>query len=73
MLDSQANSELLVVSNPGSTARLVSELSLTLYMNPWPVDDTRWAPAPRQSTSILADLPQTGGPFLRCARQLRFT
>ncbi|PMS21571.1 hypothetical protein C0Z18_06815 [Trinickia dabaoshanensis] len=52
VLDSQADSELVFVSNPGSPTQSVSELFLTLYTNPWPVDDTRWAPASSQSMLV---------------------
>ena len=48
VLDSQADSELVFVSNPGAANQSVKELFLTLYSNPWPVDDTRWAPASSQ-------------------------
>lgn len=52
VLDSQADSELVFVSNPGAANQSVKELFLTLYTNPWPVDDTRWAPASSQSMLI---------------------
>ncbi len=52
VLDSQADSEIVFVSNPGSATQSVSELFLTLYTNPWPVDDTRWAPASSQSMLV---------------------
>ena len=52
VLDSQADSELVFVSNPGAANQSVKELFLTLYTNPWPVDDTRWAPASSQSMLV---------------------
>lgn len=52
VLDSQADSELVFVSNPGGVNQAVTELFLTLYTNPWPVDDTRWAPASSQSMLV---------------------
>ncbi len=48
VLDSQADSELVFISNPGTANQSVKELFLTLYTNPWPVDDTRWAPSSSQ-------------------------
>lgn len=33
-------------------------LPLTLYGNPWPVDDTRWSPATGNSFMLVADNPQ---------------
>lgn len=44
VLDSQADSELVFVNHPGKADQSAKELFLTLYSNPWPVDDTRWAP-----------------------------
>lgn len=52
VLDSQADSELVFVSNPGTANQAVSELFLSLYTNPWPVDDTRWAPASSQAMLV---------------------
>ncbi len=53
VLDSQQDSELVFVTNPGAS-QVVSVLPLTLYGNPWPVDDTRWAPS-GNSFMLLSD------------------
>ena len=53
VVDSQQDSELVFVQNPGA-GQTVSVLPLTLYGNPWPVDDTRWAPT-GSSYMLLAD------------------
>ncbi|CAE6732185.1 hypothetical protein [Paraburkholderia haematera] len=53
VVDSQQDSELVFVSNPGAN-QSVSVLPLTLYGNSWPVDDTRWAPS-GNSFMLLAD------------------
>jgi hypothetical protein len=53
VIDSQQDSELVFVANPGPS-QSVSVLPLTLYGNAWPVDDTRWAPA-GNSFMLLAD------------------
>jgi hypothetical protein len=53
VVDSQQDSELVIIKNPGAT-QTVSVLPLTLYGNPWPVDDTRWAPS-GNSFMLLAD------------------
>jgi hypothetical protein len=42
VVDSQQDSELVFIHSPGAS-QTVSVLPLTLYGNPWPVDDTRWA------------------------------
>ncbi|HLY73733.1 MAG TPA: hypothetical protein VKU80_06400, partial [Planctomycetota bacterium] len=43
VLDSQSDSLLVTIHNPG-VAQTVTSLSLTLFGNPWPVDDTRFVP-----------------------------
>lgn len=43
VLDSQQDSELVFIHSPGA-GQSVSVLQVTLYGNPWPVDDVRWAP-----------------------------
>lgn len=53
VVDSQQDSELVFVTNPGAN-QSVSVLPLTLYGNSWPVDDTRWAPS-GSSFMLLAD------------------
>ena len=55
VLDSQGDSTLVFVTNPGPSQTL-KELFLTLYTNPWPVDDTRWAPASSQFM-LVTDTP----------------
>lgn len=56
VLDSQADSELVFITNPGPS-QTIKQLILSLYGNPWPVDDTRWAPA--STTGLLVvDTPQ---------------
>lgn len=44
VLDSQQDSELVFIHAPGA-GQTVSVLPLTLYGNPWPVDDTKWTVA----------------------------
>lgn len=50
VLDSQADSKLVFIKNPGSASQSVSVLTLTLFNDKdgpnTPVDDTRWVPAP---------------------------
>ena len=53
VLDSQQDSELVFVKNPGAN-QVVSVLPLTLYGNAWPVDDTRWAPG-GNAVMLLSD------------------
>jgi hypothetical protein len=55
VVDSQQDSELVFIQNPGA-AQVVSVLPLSLYGNPWPVDDTRWAPN-GSSYMLLSDNP----------------
>ncbi len=45
VIDSQQDSELVFIKNPGQSGMAASVLPITLYGNPWPIDDTRWAPA----------------------------
>lgn len=56
VLDSQADSELVFITNPGPSQTL-KQLILNLYGNPWPVDDTRWAPA-NASGLLVVDTSQ---------------
>lgn len=58
VIDSQQDSELVFVSGIGTNAQAVSVLPLTLYGNPWPVDDMRWSPPSGNSSMLLADNPQ---------------
>lgn len=55
VVDSQQDAELVFVKSPGAS-QTVSVLPLTLYGNPWPVDDTRWAPS-GNSFMLLSDNP----------------
>jgi hypothetical protein len=57
VIDSQQDSELVFVSNFGTSSQAVSALPMTLYGNPWPLDDTRWSPASGSSFMLLADPP----------------
>ena len=54
---SQQDSELVFIKNIGAGSQSVSVLPLTLYGNPWPVDDTRWSPATGSSSMLLSDPP----------------
>lgn len=56
VLDSQADSELVFITNPGPSQK-IKQLILNLYGNPWPVDDTRWAPA-NSGALLVVDTPQ---------------
>jgi hypothetical protein len=55
--DSQQDSELVFIQNLGTASQSTSVLPLTLYGNPWPVDDTRWSPASGSSFMLLSDPP----------------
>lgn len=55
VLDSQGDSELVILSNPGSANQTASRLSLTLYTNPWPVDDTRFVPTGTNPFMLFTD------------------
>lgn len=57
VLDSQQDSELVFIKNVGTPAQTVSVLPMTLYGNPWPLDDTRWSPATGNSFMLLSDAP----------------
>lgn len=57
VIDGQQDSELVFVSGVGTNAQAVSVLPLTLYGNPWPVDDTRWSPPSGTSFMLLSDNP----------------
>lgn len=57
VVDSQQDSELVFVSNPGASTPTVNVLPVTLYGNPWPLDDTRWSPASGSSFMLLSDNP----------------
>jgi hypothetical protein len=53
--DSQQDSELVITSNIGTASQATGVLPLTLYGNPWPVDDTRWSPASGNSFMLVTD------------------
>jgi hypothetical protein len=55
VVDSQQDSELVFVHNVDTTSPSVSVLPLTLYGNPWPIDDVRWAPAEGASFMLVSD------------------
>jgi hypothetical protein len=57
VLSSQQDSELIFVKNFGTATQSVSVLPMTLYGNPWPLDDTRWSPASGNSFMLLSDPP----------------
>lgn len=58
VIDSQQDSELVFVKNVGTGGQTVDVLPLTLYGNPWPVDDTRWSPSSGNSFLLLSDNQQ---------------
>lgn len=55
VIDSQQDSELVFVKGVGTAGQSVDVLPVTLYGNPWPVDDTRWSPASGNSFMLLSD------------------
>ena len=57
VIASQQDSELVFVKNVGTATQSVSVLPVTLYGNPWPLDDTRWSPATGTSFMLVADPP----------------
>ena len=57
VLASQQDSELVFVKNVGTATQSVSVLPMTLYGNPWPLDDTRWSPASGSSFMLVSDPP----------------
>lgn len=57
VIDSQQDSELVFIKNVGTASQSVSVVPMTLYGNPWPLDDTRWSPASGTSYMLLADAP----------------
>ena len=57
VLDSQQDSELVFIKNVGTPTQSVSVLNMTLYGNPWPLDDTRWSPATGTSFMLVTDTP----------------
>ena len=60
VLDSQGDSELVFISNPGTSSQVARVLPLTLYTNPWPVDDTRFVPSilPSSPYMLVTDTPK---------------
>ena len=58
VIDSQQDSELVFVKGVGTGSQSVDVLPLTLYGNPWPVDDTRWSPSSGNSFMLLSDNKQ---------------
>jgi hypothetical protein len=57
VLDSQQDSELVFIKNLGTATPSTSVLNVTLYGNPWPLDDTRWSPAIGSSFMLVTDTP----------------
>ena len=57
VMASQQDSELVFIKNIGTATQSVSVLPMTLYGNPWPLDDTRWSPASGSSFMLLSDPP----------------
>lgn len=57
VIASQQDSELVFVKNIGTATQSVSVLPMTLYGNPWPLDDTRWSPASGNSFVLVSDTP----------------
>ncbi|HSY37183.1 MAG TPA: hypothetical protein VK814_15630 [Acidobacteriaceae bacterium] len=58
VIDSQQDSELVFIKNLGTSTQSTSVLNVTLYGNPWPLDDTRWSPASGTSFMLVSDTPQ---------------
>ncbi len=54
---SQQDSEMVIIKNVGTATQSVSVLNVTLYGNPWPLDDTRWSPASGSSFMLVSDTP----------------
>jgi hypothetical protein len=54
---SQQDSEIVYIKNIGLPTQSVSVLNVTLYGNPWPLDDTRWSPATGTSVMLVSDPP----------------
>jgi hypothetical protein len=63
VIASQQDSELVFIKNLGTATQSTSVLNVTLYGNPWPLDDTRWSPASGSSFMLLSD-PPTGLTYL---------
>jgi hypothetical protein len=57
VLDSQGDSELVFITNPGQSSQVAKVLPLTLYTNPWPVDDTRFVPTGTNPYMLFTDTP----------------
>ncbi len=59
VIDSQGDSEVVFIHNPGST-QTVSVLPVSLYSNPWPIDDMRWVPSIGNSPFMLVSDTKAG-------------
>ena len=57
VITSQQDSEIVTVSNLGTPSQSVSVVNMTLYGNPWPLDDTRWVPAGGATSMLVSDPP----------------
>ena len=60
VLDSQGDSEIVFISNPGTSTQSAKVLPLSLYGNAWPVDDTRFVPTtlPSSPYMLVTDTPK---------------
>ncbi len=59
VIDSQGDSELVFIHNPGST-QTVSVLPVSLYTNAWPIDDVRWVPSTGNAPFMLVSDTKAG-------------
>jgi hypothetical protein len=57
VVTSQQDSELVFVKNPAAATPTTTVLNVTLYGNPWPLDDTRWTPSSGSSFMLVSDTP----------------
>ncbi len=57
VLDSQGDSELVFISNPGAGNQTAKVLPLTLNSQPWQVDDTRFVPKGNAPYLLVTDTP----------------
>jgi hypothetical protein len=57
MIDSQQDSEIVFISNAGTSTQAASVLPLTLNSQPWQVDDTRFVPTGKAPFMLVTDTP----------------
>ncbi|RAK61871.1 hypothetical protein DJ021_17005 [Phenylobacterium hankyongense] len=55
IVDGVADSQLVIVHEPGTAAQSARMLPVRLYRNLWPLDDTRFAPAAKNAFLLFAD------------------